>query len=288
MLKKRIIAALFVKNNIVVQSQGFKKYLPVGCPEIAAEAFNNWGADELFLIDISASKERRLINLELVKKVSSKCLVPLTVGGGVINTQQISALLEAGADKICLNQSLKKNLDCLIEGQKIFGKQCIVVSIDSLKVKDDYKVFDYMTAQATEQSVFKSVINYERAGAGEIFLNDVRRDGSYLGFDSELVDKVSKKVSIPVVCSGGAGNPSHILEILKKTGVSGASAANYFHFTEHSIAVAKAWIDKDLSIRQDIKFSYNHMPINNDGRVGRLLDDELKNLLYEKIKIEKI
>jgi cyclase len=288
MLKKRIIASLFIKDNIVVQSIGFKKYLPVGCPEIAAEAFNGWGVDEIFLIDISASKENRLINLELVKKVSSKCLVPLTVGGGVTNVQQIAALLKTGADKVCLNQSLKKNLDCIIEGQKIFGKQCIVAGIDSLKVKDDYKIFDYMSAKATEQSVLKSVADYEKAGAGEIFLNDVDRDGSYLGYDSKLVDRVSKKLSIPVVCSGGAGNPSHILEILKKTGVSGASAANYFHFTEHSITIAKACVDKALSIRQDIKFSYNDMPINYDGRVGRLSDDKLKNLLFKKIKVEKI
>jgi cyclase len=288
MLKKRIIATIFIKNNIVVQSQGFKKYLPVGCPEITAEAFNAWGVDELFLIDLNASKEKRLINLELVKKVSLKCLVPLTVGGGVTNVQQISELLKAGADKICLNQSLKKNLDCLIEGSKIFGKQCMVASIDSLKVMNDFKVFDYMSAKATNQSVLKNVTDYEKAGAGEIFLNDVGRDGSYLGYDIELADRVSKKVSIPVICSGGAGNPSHILNVLKKTNVSGASAANYFHFTEHSITIAKAYIDKVLPIRQNIKFSYKNMPINYDGRVSRLSDDELKNLLFEKIKVEKI
>jgi cyclase len=288
MLKKRIIASLFIQKNIVVQSQGFKKYLPVGRPEIAAEAFNAWGVDELFLIDINASREGRLINLELVKKVSSKCLVPLTVGGGIKNVQQIGALLKAGADKICLNQSLIGNLDCLIQGQEKFGKQCIVASIDSLKVNGNYKVFNYMSAKVTNQSVLETVTYYEKNGAGEIFLNDVGRDGSYQGYDIELVDRVSKKVSIPVVCSGGAGNPSHIIEVLKKTNVSGASAANYFHFTEHSITIAKAHVGKVLPVRQDIKFSYNHMPINLDGRVCRLSDDKLKNLLYKKIKIEKI
>lgn len=288
MLKKRIIAALFIQNNILVQSIGFKKYLPVGRPEIAAEAFNAWGVDEIFLIDISASKNKCLINLDIVKKVSSKCLVPLTVGGGITNIQQIGELLKAGADKICLNQSLNQNLDCLIEGQKVFGQQCIVACIDSLKVKDDYKVFDYKSGKVFDKSILKTVSDYEKAGAGEIFLNDVGRDGLRQGYNIELVDKVSKKVSIPVVCSGGAGNPSHIQDVLQKTDVSGASASNYFHFTEHSIAIAKACVDKVLPIRQDIKFSYNQMPINYDGRVNRLSDDKLKNLLYEKIKVEKI
>lgn len=288
MLKKRIIAALFIKNNIVVQSINFKKYLPVGRPEIAAEAFNNWGVDELFLVDIDATKEKRLIDLDIVKKVSSKCSVPLTVGGGIANVHQIGELLKAGADKICLNQSLKQSLDCLIDGQKKFGKQCIVASIDVLKKKDGYKLFDYISGKTTNKSLLKIITDYEKAGAGEIFINDVGRDGMGKGYNIKLVDKVSKKLSIPVICCGGAGKPSHILKVLEKSNVSGAAAANYFHFTEHSITLAKAWIDNVLPIRQDINFSYDQMPIDINGRVSRLSDIELKNLLYTKVKIEKI
>ncbi|MBD1136494.1 imidazole glycerol phosphate synthase subunit HisF [Pelagibacterales bacterium SAG-MED49] len=288
MLKKRVIAVLVVSNNIVVQSKGFNKYLPVGSPEISAEAFNNWGIDELFLIDINASKEKRLINLDLVKKVASKCLVPLTVSGGIKNIQEIGQLFKVGADKVCVNNSIKNNQNILFEGKKKFGRQCMVASIDSLNIDNNFKVFDYFSGKVTKKCVFDTAIKYEEAGAGEIFINDVSRDGSYKGYDIKLANLLCKKVSIPIISCGGAGKPEHIVNILKKSNVSGAAAANYFHFYEHSIAVTKAYVNKFIQIRQDTALLYSKMPIDNNGRIGRLSDYELEEYLYEKMKVEVI
>lgn len=288
MLKKRIIANLIIHNGIIVQSKKFSKYLPVGSPEIAAEAFNKWGVDEILLIDIDASKEKRLINLELVKKVASKCIIPLTVGGGIKNIEDIEKLLRAGADKICVNNSLKDNQNILFEGKKKFGRQCMVAAIDSFKVNKNYKVFDYFLGKVTKKSVISTVIDYEKSGAGEIFINDVSRDGSYKGYDIKLANLISKKVSIPVISCGGAGKPEHIANALKNSNISGAAAANYFHFYEHSIAIAKSYVGKVIPIREDSSLTYSKIPIKKNGRIGRLSDYELEEYLYEKIKVEEI
>ena len=238
-------------------------------------------------MDIDASKEKRLISLELVKKVASK-LVPLTVSGGIKNIKDIGQLLKAGADKVCVNNSLKNNQNILFEGKKKYGRQCMVAAINSFKLSKNYNVFDYFLGKITNKSVLKTAIEYEEAGAGEIFINDVSRDGSYRGYDIELANLICKKVSIPVVSCGGAGKPEHIANILKNSNISGAAAANYFHFYEHSIAIAKSYIGKFSPIRQDSSLSYSKMPINNNGRIGKLSDHKLEEYLYKKIKLEII
>ena len=135
MLKKRIIASLNILNNIVVQSIGFKKYLPVGKPEIAVEFLNDWGIDEIILLDIGATKNGYKPNLEMIKKVSSFNMVPLTVGGGISNIRDIENLMHCGADKICVNSLLSKDLSEVNKASMIFGSQSIVASIDIKEIK---------------------------------------------------------------------------------------------------------------------------------------------------------
>ena len=288
MLKKRVIASLFIKNGIVVQSKNFNEYLPVGKPEIAAEAFNAWGVDEVFLMDIDSTKENRSINLDIVQKVAAKCLVPLTVGGGVINVDMVGKLLEGGADKVCINNGLGTSIKILEDGRKKFGAQCMIAAIDSTFVSGTYSVYDYRRSKSTKVPISSAIKKYIHAGAGELFLNDVDRDGSYRGYDLKLVQMVADASSVPVICCGGAGTPSDILEVLKNTSVSAAAAGNIFHFNEHSITIVKARVGKEVPLRQDTQFTYSAMPISSTGRVGRLSDCELENLLYEKIKVEKI
>ena len=144
MLKKRIIASLFLKKGIVVQSYRFKRYLPVGRADIAAEAFNNWGVDEIFLIDMDASREGRIIDLEIVRSVASKSMVPLAVGGGIKNIDEMADLLQAGADKICMNQSLLADMRHIKLGKEKYGRQCMVAVVNFIEANGDYFVYkDY-------------------------------------------------------------------------------------------------------------------------------------------------
>ena len=288
MLKKRIIASLFLKNDIVVQSYGFKDYLPVGRADIAAEAFNNWGVDEIFLLDMDASREGRIIDLEIVRSVASKSMVPLAVGGGIKDIDSMADLLKAGADKICMNHSLLADMDNLRRGKEIYGRQCMVAVIDFMEYNGDYYVYDYLSRKQTGKSPLDLAVSYEEAGAGEILLNDVARNGSGLGYDASFINKISSSVSIPVVCCGGAGKPHDILNILQDSRVSGAAVGNYFHFCEHSISVVKAFINDPILIRMDSQFSYNKAQIADNGRLGKKSDEELEGMHYEKYEVEQI
>jgi cyclase len=288
MLKKRVVATLVVKEGIVVQSFNFKKYLPVGKPEIAVEFLNQWGIDEIIYLDISATKDNKTPNFNLIKKLAKKCFVPLTVGGGIKTIDHIKELMQCGADKISLNSSLFTSQDLITESSSIFGNQCIVASIDAIKIDNEYWVFDYLTKQSKTIEVGKFVRLVEDKGAGEIVINSVDRDGSYLGFDKDLITTVCKNTSIPVICSGGAKNPGDFLEIFNNSNVSGASAANYFHFYEHSVTITKAYLKANIPLRTESKAKYNNNNLCENFRLMKKDDGELEKMLFTKIEKEVI
>jgi imidazole glycerol-phosphate synthase subunit HisF len=289
MLKKRLVAVVMVRNGIAVQSIGFKKYLPLGKPEIAVEFLGQWGIDEIVLIDISATKRSDGPDIKMVERVAKKCFVPLTVGGRITQLKQVDQLIHGGADKVSLNHSLYENSGLISEIGKVFGAQCVVVSIDAIKTANGYRVYDYLGACETSHSVEAYARRAAEWGAGEILLNSLDRDGSGIGFDTQLVGDVCESVNIPVICVGGAGSPLHFVEIFNSTKVHAAAAANFFHFSEHSVTVTKSALAKEgIPIRHDTHADYATATLDSRGRLLKKSDADFENLLFERIEKEVI
>ncbi len=288
MLKKRVVATLVVKDGIVVQSINFKKYLPLGKPEIAIDFLNQWGIDEIILLDISSSSAKKSPDIDMVKKASSKCFVPLTVGGGISRICDIESLMLSGADKISLNQSILYNPGLIKKAAKIFGNQCVVASIDAVKTDRGYKVFDYLTDSVLSESPSTLAAKCEDLGAGEILINSVDKDGTYTGYDVTLINSICETVSVPVIAIGGARNANDFLNVFQNTKVCAASAANFFHFTEHSVITTKAVIYDTISVRLDTHANYRGSKFSEDFRICKKDDKELEDMLYFKIEKEII
>lgn len=290
MLKKRIGAALIIRDNWVVQSIGFKNYLPVGRPQIAVEFLNKWGIDEIILIDISATKNGRAISGELVAESSKYCRVPLAAGGGIKRVSEMETLLHSGADKITLNQSLLYNKNLVTEGARLFGDQCMVAMIDFIKNPEGgYEVYDYVKAKSTGRDVLAYAKELEEAGAGEIVLQSVDRDGMYNGFENNLYQQVCGKVNIPVVALGGAGKAEHFIQLMQQADVSAACAGNIFHFTEHSVNMLKAQlVNAKHQVRLETHASYDHNHFDGHGRLLKADDQYLEDLLFIRIEKEVI
>ncbi len=288
MLKKRIAATLVIKDGIVVQSINFRTYLPIGKPAIAIEFLNQWGIDEIILLDISASINKSGPDFDMIQNASRKCFVPLTVGGGITHIDQIKKLMQSGADKIAINQSAILNPELIKEASLIFGNQCIVVSIDAIKEKNEYKVYDYSTKKTINSSPAELAMQSELLGAGELLINSVEKDGSYSGYDFELINLICNVVKIPVICCGGAKNATDFIDVFNKTNVSAASAANFFHFTEHSVIITKANINKRSIVRLETHADYKENNFNEEFRLNKKPDQLLEEMLFVKIEKEII
>ena len=277
-----------VKDGIVVQSIGFKKYLPVGKPNIAIEYLNQWGIDEIILLDISASRAGRKPLYEMVKQASLKCYVPLTVGGGITKIAHIKELMHCGSDKISINQTALNNPKFITEAANVFGCQCVVVSIDSMKDGANYKVYDHLQKRTLKMTPAELAKISENAGAGEILINSVDRDGSYLGYDIDLINSVCEHTSIPVIVCGGAKNASDFLEVFNKTNTSAAAAGNFFHFTEHSVNITKANVIKQADIRLETFTNYQDNKFDKTFRLLKKNDITLEEMLFVRIEKEVI
>jgi cyclase len=285
MLKKRIAAVLLIKDGVVVQSRGFGRYMPIGKPTIAVEFLDDWGIDEIILLDISATRNYHAPDYSMIRKVSTRCQVPLTIGGGISNIDQILELMRSGADKVSFNQAGLHRPKLITEAAKLFGDQCIVASIDSLKVDGKHLVYDYLQREPLRQTAVDFARYLQDLGAGEILINSVDRDGARCGFDLDLVNSVCDAVTVPVICCGGAGNPQHFIEVLESTYTSAAAAANFFHFTEHSVTTTKAIINRSVPVRHETHASYEFSNFDSSGRLLKRDERELEELLY--IQIEK-
>ena len=211
MLKARIIGVIVVKNGWVVQSINFKRYLPVGRLDIAVEYLDRWGIDEIVILDIDATRQGSSPNLDMIKSASSFSQTPLSVGGGIKSLKDMESLLRAGADKLIINSQLISNSALIEEGAHQFGNQCMVASIDAIKVGSSYNVFNSQ-AGFIDLSVENLAIKSEDLGAGEIFLNSVDRDGMKLGLDLNLGQTVRESLSIPLILCGGVGKPSDFVD----------------------------------------------------------------------------
>ncbi len=203
MLKKRIIPCLDVKNGRVVKGINFVDLKDAGDPVEQAKIYSDGGADEICFLDITASNENRDIIYDVVEKTSKKCFVPLTVGGGIRSVDNISKLLNCGADKVSINTTAVENSKVVVDSAKKFGSQCIVVAIDAKKNEDKWEIFTHGGRNNTGVDALKYAKQMEENGAGELLVTSMDRDGTQVGYDIDLMYKISSKVNIPVIASGG-------------------------------------------------------------------------------------
>ncbi|MDB2515456.1 imidazole glycerol phosphate synthase subunit HisF [Candidatus Pelagibacter bacterium] len=250
MLKNRIIPCLDVKNGRVVKGINFVDLKDAGDPVEQAKIYSEGGADEICFLDITASNENRDTIYDVVKRTSKKCFVPLTVGGGVRGVDDISKLLNCGADKVSINTAAVQNPEVIIESSKKFGSQCIVVAIDAKKNNDKWEVFTHGGRNNTEVDAIKFAKKMEDSGAGELLVTSMDRDGTQVGYDIDLILKISSKVNIPVIASGGVGNLDHLADGIKLGKASAVLAASIFHYGKHSIKEVKEYLaSKEIPVR---------------------------------------
>ena len=249
-LSKRIIPCLDIDKGRVVKGKSFINLIDAGDPSELSKHYNAEGADELVFLDITASHEQRKAIIDVVEKVSSEVFIPLTVGGGIRNLDNISELLLAGADKVSINTSAIENPEFIKKSSSKFGSQCIVVAIDAKKTNGSWNVYTYGGRKDTGINVIEWARKANEYGAGEILLTSMDMDGNKDGYDIDLLNIVSNEVNIPVIASGGAGTMEHIYDALVVGNSDAVLAASIFHFEELTIQQVKKFLNsKGVSVR---------------------------------------
>jgi cyclase len=246
-LAKRIIPCLDVDNGRVVKGVQFVDIRDAGDPVEVAKRYNEQGADEITFLDITASHEDRDTTVHTVEKIAREVFIPLTVGGGIRTVDDIRRMLNAGADKVGINTAAIKNPEFVREAAERFGSQCIVVAIDAKCVSGEgepkrWEIFTHGGRNPTGIDAVKWAEKMADYGAGEILLTSMDRDGTKNGFDLELTAAISDAVPIPVIASGGVGNLQHLVDGVKAGKADAVLAASIFHFGEHTVPEAKAFM----------------------------------------------
>lgn len=250
MLATRIIPCLDVDLGKVMKGIKFKDLDNVGDPVEMAKAYNEQGADELTFLDIGASYKSRKILIEVVEKVSEEVFIPLTVGGGLRSVEDMRNALTSGADKVAICTSAIENPSLITAGAKIFGSQCIVLSIDAKRHNNSWYAYTHGGRNNSGIDAVEWAKEGENLGAGEILLNSIDKDGTKEGYDIELTRKISESVNIPVIASGGAGNPQQMAEAVKKGKADAVLLASLLHYGEYSIKDIKEYLkNKEICVR---------------------------------------
>ena len=237
MLKRRIIPCLDVKESRVVKGIEFVQLRDIGDPVEIAKYYDEFGADELVFLDITASTERRQTMLDVVSAVARKVFIPLTVGGGIRSLEDISSLLKAGADKVSLNTLAVESPSLIREAADRFGSQCIVVAIDVKFEDGEYFVYTYCGKQKTDLLAVEWAKQVAALGAGELLVTSMNHDGTQRGYDLAILEQLREVVDIPIIASGGAGNAEHIVEALEK--VDAALLASILHDRKTTVEEVK-------------------------------------------------
>lgn len=244
MLKKRIIPCLDVKNGKVVKGVNFENLIEMGNPAAHALFYNGQGADELVILDVTASREERRSVIPVIESVADNVFIPLTVGGGIRTVEDIRAMLIAGADRVSLNTAAVQNPDLVNEAAGRFGSQCIVVAVD-VKRRTSTAGWDVYVYGGQERTALDAVAwadEVQRRGAGEILLTSMDRDGTQVGYDIELLQAITSVLSIPVIASGGAGELRHFAEAFTAGHADAVLAASLFHTRTLTISQLKQFL----------------------------------------------
>ena len=250
MLTKRIIPCLDIKDGRTVKGTNFINLRDAGDPVALAAIYAEQGADELVFLDITATVDERKTLIDLVRNVAHTINIPFTVGGGISSVADVSALLNAGADKISINSSAVRNPDLINELALEFGSQCIVVAIDTRFLNGEHIVHTHGGRKPTEFRTITWAKELEERGAGEILLTSMDTDGTKAGFAIELTAQISASANIPVIASGGAGTMEHFVDVFTTGQADAGLAASIFHFKEIEIPALKGYLrDKGIEMR---------------------------------------
>src|SRR5437870_8130808 len=239
MLSKRIIACLDVRDGQVVKGVNFEGLRAAGDPAELARRYNAEGIDELVILDITATLERRRALADTIRAVARELFIPLAVGGGIRTEADAAAAVEAGADKVSLNTAALSNPSLITTLAERYGSQAVVVAIDAKRRGDGFAVYARSGTSDAARDAVEWAREAESRGAGEILLTSMDRDGTKIGFDCELTAAVSENVNIPVIASGGAGGFDHFVDVFTRGCADAALAASIFHFAESSVADLK-------------------------------------------------
>jgi cyclase len=256
MLSKRIIPCLDVRDGRLTKGIKFKENVDIGDPVEVAREYYEQGADEIVFYDITASSEGRAIMLDVVKRVAETIFIPFSVGGGIGTVEQMRQVILAGAEKISVNSAAVKNPAIIAEGAKAFGSQCIVLGMDvkrvqaSDRIPSGYEMVIHGGRTATGLDALAWAQEAERLGAGEICLNSIDADGTKDGYELNLTALISGRVGIPVIASGGAGKPEHLLDVLTRGKADAALIASMVHYRTYTISEIKGFLhDRGVKTR---------------------------------------
>lgn len=270
MLHTRIIPVILLLNGMIVQSRSFKRYQMIGAPVAAVSRLSSWSCDEIIYLDISRepfySRHRTDLGQhnystieEIISSVSQTCSMPLTFGGGIRDIEEVERRLYLGADKVTLNHMAAENPQFLEQCSRKFGSQAIVASVDVKLVDGVYRVFR-SGRDMTNWDLSEYLHILQEAGAGEVLLNSIDRDGTGLGFDHELVCLAADALAIPLIALGGAGSPEDFARVMRETPVHSVAAANFFHHTENSVYNLKEYLcSNHYNVRPPLELSTQRM-----------------------------
>lgn len=247
---KRIIPCLDIQNGRTVKGVNFESIRDAGDPVELAGFYAEQGADELVLLDISATNEKRSTFIPVVKAVAEQVNIPFTVGGGISSVENARTLLRSGADKIAVNSSAIKCPELITELADQFGKQCVVAAIDIRKTSTGWTVHTHGGKNDTRIDAFEWIVEVVSRGAGELLITSMDGDGTKNGFALDFYKKAQGLVTVPVIASGGAGTIAHFEELFTKTTVTGGLAASIFHFGEITVPELKTELSKTIRIRK--------------------------------------
>lgn len=248
MLSKRLIICLDVRQRKTTKGVRFKENVDVGDPVEMAEEYYRQGVDELVFYDITASAEERPIDIEMVREVANRIFIPFSVGGGIRNLDDMRQVLLAGAEKVSVNSLAVKNPDIIARGARAFGRQCIVLGMDALRVEPTDAIpcgYEIVVKGGRERTGMDAVEWARRAvelGAGEICLNSIDADGTQEGYELKITSLISRTVGVPVIASGGAGKPHHLKEVLTQGGADAALIASMVHFGGYTVGGLKEYL----------------------------------------------
>jgi len=250
MLAKRIIACLDVRDGQVVKGVRFEELRHAGDPAALARRYNVEGIDELVILDITATLEKRRTMAATVRAVARELFIPLAVGGGIRGEADAEAVIEAGADKVSLNTAALSDPALISRLASRYGSQAVVVAVDAKRAEGGYAVYVRSGTTAAARNAVEWAREAADRGAGEILLTSMDRDGTRIGFDCEMTAAVSSAVSIPVIASGGAGAFDHFVDVFTAGRADAALAASIFHYAEHSVAALKQHLyDRGIPVR---------------------------------------
>jgi cyclase len=249
-LAKRVIPCLDVIAGRVVKGVAFVDLRDAGDPAELAARYDVDQADELVFLDITASSDGRAILLDAVRRTADRVFIPLTVGGGIRSIADIDVLLRAGADKVSINTAALEDATLVEEAANRFGCQCVVVAVDARRTDRGHEVYSHGGRRPTGRSAVDWAREAAERGAGEILLTSMDQDGTKDGYDLPLTASVVAAVDIPVIASGGAGNPEHLRRVLSESGAAAALAASIFHFDAHPVPETKRYLrDHGVEVR---------------------------------------